>query len=359
MSKASFTFLYGISVLLISFTVSAQDDSPAQNQDIDIDVEQSAEVFLEAYSDEFQENFFEALKQKGIENYDRAANYLLKSKQLDASNPVVDHELAKVYLKSRQFPLAEEYALTALKAEPENLWYAETLVQSLRKQNKPFEQLEADIPDNHPAMVRNMAEIYYKKGDYRTALSILKNTEGNEYTDLLVSKINDSIDQNQARASQENPVTENTRTNQASEMNGTSEVGKAAEKDGTLGADRTNGDATTGGATNENMTNPLDDLKMQLETLMQSNSFDEIVQISEEALEIYPSQPYFYYTSGYGQNKKNDHEGAIESLEAALDYLIDDVELSNKIYQELADAHTALGNSEKANTYLRKIKAGF
>lgn len=36
--------------------------------------EESAEISLELYSDEFQEYFFEALKQKGIENYDKAIN---------------------------------------------------------------------------------------------------------------------------------------------------------------------------------------------------------------------------------------------------------------------------------------------
>ena len=35
--------------------------------------EESAEFFLEEYTDEFQNLFFEALKHKGIQNYDRAA----------------------------------------------------------------------------------------------------------------------------------------------------------------------------------------------------------------------------------------------------------------------------------------------
>ena len=84
----------------------------------------------------FRKFFLKPLKQKGIENYDKAANLLLKCKQLDESNRVVDHELAKVYLKSRQYPLAEEYALTALNDEPGNLWYADTLVRILQKQGK-------------------------------------------------------------------------------------------------------------------------------------------------------------------------------------------------------------------------------
>jgi len=41
-----------------------------------------------------------------------------------------------------------------------------------------------------------------------------------------------------------------------------------------------------------------------------------------------------------------------------LDFLIDDIELGNNIYRELANAHTILGNSSKANMYLSKIKSG-
>ena len=55
----------------------------------------------------------------------------------------------------------------------------------------------------------------------------------------------------------------------------------------------------------------------------------------------------------------NRHGEAVEVLEAALDYVLDDVSLSNKIYTILADAYTALNNTSKANTYLRKIKPGF
>ena len=57
--------------------------------------EESAEISLEAYTDTFQEKFFEALKEKGIENFDRASALLQECKQMQPDNPVVDHELAK------------------------------------------------------------------------------------------------------------------------------------------------------------------------------------------------------------------------------------------------------------------------
>lgn len=54
--------------------------------------EESAEISLELYSDEFQEYFFEALKQKGIENYDKAINLLIKCKKLQPLETAVDYD---------------------------------------------------------------------------------------------------------------------------------------------------------------------------------------------------------------------------------------------------------------------------
>ena len=111
-----------------------------------MDIDESAEVFLEDYSDAFQENFFEALKQKGIENYDKAINLLLECKLIDATNSVVDHELAKVYLVDKQYAMAQDYAISALLSEPENLWYLNTLVSTIQMQGSSLDQMDINIP---------------------------------------------------------------------------------------------------------------------------------------------------------------------------------------------------------------------
>lgn len=314
MHKTLSIFCCSMGFLLVPLQTHAQEDPTPE-----IDVEESAEVFLEAYSDDFQENFFEALKQKGIENYDKAINLFLKCKQLDASNRVVDHELAKVYFESRQYPLAEDYAITALASEPENLWYADTLVQILQKQGKSPENMKAELPFGHPEFDENLARIYFKKGNYETALAILKQAKQSTFTAALTSKINDSIEKREAI---------------------TTSTSFAFEKTGTE-------------------PNDLEVYKMRIAALIRADSFPTLQQVSEAALESYPSHPYFYYAQGYALNKRGKPREAVETLEAALDYLIDDVSLSNKIYHELADGYTALDNPVEANTYLRKIKPGF
>jgi tetratricopeptide (TPR) repeat protein len=305
--------MYAIALLsLLAFPFWAG----AQVREMDID--ESAEVFLEDYSDAFQENFFEALKQKGIENYDKAINLLLECKLIDATNSVIDHELAKVYLVDKQYTMAQDYAISALLSEPENLWYLDTLVTTIQMQGSSLDQIDINIPFENNKLRENLAVIYFKQKNYEKALTILSETKNSTFTKDLSAKIKDSISKYEVQEEKEEMVVDEER----------------------------------GG-------NPIEELKGQLADLKVKNEFTKLAELSEEAMEDFPSQPYFYYQNGHALNKLGNHKAAIEVLEAALDYMLDDVPLVNKIYQELVDAHTALNNSSKANMYLRMIKPGF
>lgn len=76
---------------------------------------------------EFENNFFEALKQKGIENYDKALKSLEKCLAKEPKNPVLYHEIGKNYLALRNFPEAEKAFLKAKEIEPTNRWYWQSL----------------------------------------------------------------------------------------------------------------------------------------------------------------------------------------------------------------------------------------
>jgi tetratricopeptide (TPR) repeat protein len=193
------------------------------------------------------------------------------------------------------------------------------LVQILQKQGKSIENVKTQLPFGHPEFDENLARIYFKKGNYQTALAILKQAKQSSFTAGLTSKINDSIEKREALTTGTPATFENT----------------------------------------DNEPNDLEVYKMRIAALIRAESFPTLQQVSEEALESYPSQPDFYYALGYALNKRDKHREAVETLETALGYLIDDVSLANTIYQELADGYTALNNAVKANTYLRKIKPGF
>ena len=275
--------------------------------------EESAELYLEDYTDEFQEVFFEALKQKGIENYDKAINLFLDCKRLEPENTVVDYELAKVYLLEKNFVSALEYSLESVVSEPENYWYLNKLIDILQGQGRSAEEIKDRIPYENEILKENLALIYYKRRDYNNALKVLKEIENVSFADKLETKIKDSIDQVNRRIEEQPEV---------------------------------------------NTDDPLSNYKSQLEGLFSEQNYLEMEKLAAEALEMFPSQPYFYYMMGKALAKNNKTSEATKVLESALDFLLDDTELANDIYRELSNAYRVLGNLNKANMYLSKIKNG-
>ncbi len=280
------------------------------------EISESAEVSLEPYTDEFQECFFEALKQKGIENYDKAINELLKCKGLGEAEAVIDHELAKAFLANRQAVMAEEYAIASLNAEPGNPWYLETLYLVLLKQGRTIEMIKEKIPAKNSSLTENLAMLYYRYKQYTQALEILKETRNRAFTKSLEQKIRDSMIGSKSDPSPpnvQNTIVEN---------------------------------------------NQYEQIKAELEKLLAGEKYSELGTMASEALESYPLQPFFYYCKGVALRKDGRNKEAISILESALDYLIDERELANKIYSDLSAAYKAIGNTSKANMYLSKIKSG-
>ncbi len=279
--------------------------------------EESAEVFLEDYTDEFQETFFEALKQKGIENYDRAINLLLKCKRLDSTNNVVDFELAKSYFANKQYMVAQQYGIDALNSEPENFWYLNVVVEILQKQGNTIEMIKEQNSFDNNKLKKNLALIYFQKKNYQESLNILKELKDSSFKEVLSRKIKDSLD----------------RPKSVDEIK---QVSPGQNTD----------------------LNPLLKYKEEIGELIRNKNYSSLIIKADEALEEFPSQPYFYFAKGMGLNRSGKQKEATGELETALDFLIDDTELGNSIYKELANAYAFLGNSSKANMYLSKIKSG-
>jgi tetratricopeptide (TPR) repeat protein len=277
--------------------------------------EESAEISLEDYTDAFQESFFEALKQKGIENYDKAINALLKCKELDPDSHVVDHELARAYKLDNQIALAQEYALNALQKQPENLWYLNTYLGMMNMKSLELNTLKSKIPYGNPKLKENLAAILVEKGEYELASELLKQLKKTTFTEQLLGRIADSLER------------KNNKTY-------TPSVGKEEKED------------------------PLRAMVRKLQDLMDRGRYEELNEESTEALEGYPLQPFFYFTKGVALNGISDFEQAVEYLTMGLDFIDQDVELTNNFYRQLAVSYRALGESAKANMYLSKIKNG-
>ncbi|MCP4051475.1 MAG: tetratricopeptide repeat protein [Mesoflavibacter sp.] len=127
------------------------------------------------FEDEFQNNFYEAMKQHGIENYDRAVDNLKRCLELDDSHIVIYYQLGKNYNKLKNFGEAEDALKDALRIEPDNEWVLDELYHVYIQQkeyNKAIKTVR-QLVKYHPDYKEDLANIYVQTGNFKDALKIL------------------------------------------------------------------------------------------------------------------------------------------------------------------------------------------
>ncbi len=164
MKKQTYIILLLFGILLFPQTNYAQ-----------IDFNKRPDDDLGNVEDEFQEWFFEALKQKGIENYDRAVDALLKCLNLKTSNPTIYYELGKNYNKLKNFGAAEDALKKAIAKEPDNEWFLDELYDVYVQKDDMSKAIKTvkQLVKFHPDYKQDLASLYVKEKNYKQALSIL------------------------------------------------------------------------------------------------------------------------------------------------------------------------------------------
>ena len=313
MKKSCFVIGTYVACLLTGLKSLAQNNNDSIPQ-----VEESAEVFLGDYTDRFQELFFDGLRQKSIENYDRAINLFLEAKQLQPNSNVINHELGKVYALDKSFVKAQELILEALTNEPENYWYLYSLVELLNAQNTNLDGIDHNLNLDNEKIRKNLALAYYNLSSYTLAKEQLEKLTNSDFKNNLAVKIDDALSRRQDNVQK-----------------------------------------TFSSTVVRQQANPVSSIQFNLEQQIKMENYGIVALRAASALESYPLQPYFYYAYGLALHKKDKNYQAIEVLEGGLDYLFDDIKLANKFYNTLAAAYTAMHNPTKANYYRNKIRPGF
>jgi len=127
------------------------------------------------YEDAYQEHFFEALKQKGIENYQRSVTSLLKCVKIDDSDPTLFFELGKNYKALKNFGAAEDALKEAVSKSPENEWFLDELYDFYMQQGDIDKALKTvkQLVKFHPDYKQDLASLYIEAKKYKNALEIL------------------------------------------------------------------------------------------------------------------------------------------------------------------------------------------
>jgi tetratricopeptide (TPR) repeat protein len=123
----------------------------------------------------FQNYFFEALKQKALENYSKAIDALVLCKSLNPTESVVYHELGTNYFKLKQFENSEFNFQKAIALDEGNFWYKESLYHLYIEQNRFEDAILALKPllTQHPDYKQDLVNLYLEAGRYDDALDVL------------------------------------------------------------------------------------------------------------------------------------------------------------------------------------------
>ena len=107
---------------------------------------------------QFQNYFYEGLKQKGIDNYNKAIDAFVKCAELFPERAVIFYELGDLYFKTKSYQRSESNLKRAIDLEANNFWFKEKLYHLYVHQN------------NYNKAIETVKSLLYKDKDYKEDL---------------------------------------------------------------------------------------------------------------------------------------------------------------------------------------------
>ena len=93
-----------------------------------------------------------------------------------------------------------------------------------------------------------------------------------------------------------------------------------------------------------------------LNVLIQNEDYKAVIPKVESFLELYPTQPNFYYYAGFASNKTNQFKKAKDFLENGLDFVVEDKAIEKEFYTQLIISCENLNDMAKKQLYVNKLK---
>lgn len=409
-----------------------------------------------AVTDQFQEYYYESLKQKGVENFDKAIAALEKCNDLQPNSFVVNFELGKNYLFQKNYKNAYDYFEKASAIDPKNRWAlvgmydvcydthdynkAITIVEKLiefkedykedltslymntQQFDKAFELInelnekvgKSEKRELYKAQImkdskyqsaekNNLIEqikkfpkeesnyialiyIYSQNNQEEKAMEIAQKLEKEIPTSdwakvsLFKFHLNNNDGDNAVKAmnivlpskkidqkikhrilneflifAKNNPTYEGDLDKAIGYFENDKEISVAKEI-GKFYYSRKDFDKTIK-YLEMHLKSYNEDVETQiilLQTYTEKQQFDVLLIKATNLIQLFPTQPEFYYYSGLGNNQVNKFQNAVDVLESGLDFVIDDIALEINFNIQLGEAYNKLGDIKKKEKYFSK-----
>ncbi|MDI9256147.1 tetratricopeptide repeat protein [Flavobacterium sedimenticola] len=406
--------------------------------------------------DGFQDHFYEALKQKSIENYDKAIESLEKCQKIQPENPVVYFEFGKNYLAQKKYKDAYDNFEKVTQMDPNNRWawvgmydvcydthdynqaivivqkliefkedYKEDLtslymntqqfdkaLELINELNEKFgksdkrELYKADIlkdarfqsaEKNHlleqikkfPKEESNYISLIYlysQSNQEEKAMEVAKKLEkeiptsdwaqvslfkfhlNNNDGDNAVKAMNLVLPSAKIDAKIKHRILNEflifTKNNPKYEPDLDKAIGyfdqdkdvKVAKEIGKFYYSKANWNKAVK-YLEMHLKNNSEDVEAQqllLQAHTETMQFPILIQKAEALIQLYPTQPQFYYYAGLGYNQTGNFKKAASVLENGVDFVIDDVALEINFNIQLGEAYNGLGDGKKKEKYFTK-----
>ena len=100
----------------------------------------------------------------------------------------------------------------------------------------------------------------------------------------------------------------------------------------------------------------IESLNYFLEVLQQKQDYQRLVVKATEYIELFPTQPNYYFYAGLGYNQLKNYKKAKENLENGLDFVIEDLKLEANFYEQLVISCEFLNDLKAKQLYASKLK---
>lgn len=129
--------------------------------------------------DQLENNFYEAMKQRGIENYDKAIVAIQKCIEKEPTNAAFQYELGKNYLSLKNYVDAEKAFKKAVELDKKQRWYWNGLYD-VYYQTKDFQKsipIVEKLIEYDANMKEDLVSLYMNTNQHGKALELLKDME--------------------------------------------------------------------------------------------------------------------------------------------------------------------------------------
>ena len=133
--------------------------------------------------DQLENNFYEAMKQRGIENYDKAIVAIQKCIEKDSKNGAFQYELGKNYLSLKNYVDAENAFKKAVELDGKQRWYWNGLYD-VYYQTKDYQKsipIVEKLIEFDSNMKEDLVSLYMNTNQKEKALNLLKEMQASSH----------------------------------------------------------------------------------------------------------------------------------------------------------------------------------